>query len=160
MLPTVSICNFEYLGARELRELSSKPSQTNFTIKIVQQFGIKHREQRGYAALVSLPEYYKFITSDQGEILSYLFDANVRDHLRKIKVNKGIRATLDDPQSEDFWWLNNGVTVIATKAWNDTNELHIEEPMIVNGLQTSYQLYEYFRQKPDAAKADSRPLLS
>ena len=46
-----------------------------------------------------------------------LFDANVRDYEGDVAVNSGIRATLIEARhDEEFWWLNNGVTIVATKA--------------------------------------------
>lgn len=40
--------------------------------------------------------------------------------------------------------MNNGVTVVATKATHSGKALTIEDPQIVNGLQTSQEIYRYF----------------
>ena len=44
-----------------------------------------------------------------------IFESNVRDYQGNTDVNEGIAASLGTASSEDFWWLNNGVTVLATK---------------------------------------------
>ena len=73
-----------------------------------------------------------------------LFEANVRDHAPDVKVNKGIRATLGNPDGDDLWWLNNGITIIASEAVYHSGALQITNPLIVNGLQTSYEIYNHF----------------
>ena len=98
----------------------------------------------GYVALVSLPSYYNFITEDNVLIKSF-FDANVRDYQGNIEVNKAIKDTLNNPSVEDFWWLNNGVTITTSSASLASKSLVIQDPQIVNGLQSSYELYNFFR---------------
>lgn len=45
----------------------------------------------------------------------YLFDSNVRDYQNKTVVNKEIEDTIKTSTNIDFWWLNNGITIIAGK---------------------------------------------
>lgn len=45
--------------------------------------------------------------------------------------------------------MNNGVTVIATKASLNGDTVTLENPQIVNGLQTSTQIAQNFREKAD-----------
>jgi hypothetical protein len=100
----------------------------------------------GLVALVKLRDYLRFIShEDTGDLLDQLFDSNVRDYQGDIDVNLKIRDTLEHPGNEEFWWLNNGITVLASKADPAQGDLAIEDPQIVNGLQTSMELYEYFR---------------
>jgi hypothetical protein len=40
----------------------------------------------------------------------------VRDYEGAIEVNREIVASLADSGAPEFWWLNNGVTVICSKA--------------------------------------------
>ena len=52
----------------------------------------------------------------------------------------------------NFWWYNNGVTVIATKIIQSQKNLIIHDPMIVNGLQTANVIYankSSIQDKPD-----------
>jgi hypothetical protein len=52
-------------------------------------------------------------------------------------VNEDIKVTLLNIDSPDFWWLNNGVTILATGASVVGKSIQIEDIQIVNGLQTS-----------------------
>jgi AIPR protein len=68
-----------------------------------------------------------------------LFADNVRDYAgASIGVNNAIAETLAQDTPTEFWWLNNGITLIADGA-TDPVELEwvVTNPLIVNGLQTS-----------------------
>jgi hypothetical protein len=73
-------------------------------------------------------------------------------------VNTGIRKTLENQDSENFWYLNNGVTIISPKAVLAGKQLTIEDPQIVNGLQTSHEIYLHFSKLDDHA-GDDRTIL-
>ena len=101
--------------------------------------------------LVNLKEYYNFIhDSETGELRSWLFEENVRDYEgRNIEVNRAIRISLESSNpAQDFWWLNNGITVVAIKAPLSGKTISVTDPKIVNGLQTSMEIYNYFRVSP------------
>src|SRR5208337_3937610 len=112
--------------------------------------------QEGFVCLVSLRDYLEFITED-GHLRSHLFEGNVRDYQGKTEVNKEIRATVEGTSSEDFWWLNNGVSMICSYASLSGKTLTIEDAEIVNGLQTSREIYQALHGK-DLSK-ESRNLL-
>ena len=40
------------------------------------------------------------------------------------------------------WWLNNGITIVADKVQLANKVLELESPQIVNGLQTSTEIYK------------------
>lgn len=48
----------------------------------------------GYIALVPLENYYKFITDEQGELIRYFFDSNIRDYQGETEVNSEIKSSL------------------------------------------------------------------
>ena len=83
--------------------------------------------------------------SDKGEIRNELFEGNVRDWAGDVIVNEAIRQTLETGiPEEDFWWLNNGITILASGASiQGGHVLSVETPQIVNGLQTSRCIYNY-----------------
>lgn len=112
----------------------------------------------GYIALVPIKNYFDFIVDDEGKLIKHFFDANIRDYQGKVEVNKAIRETLENTEpKEDFWWLNNGVTITATKATIASKRLQVEDPQIVNGLQTSFEIYHYF--KNNKIQKDARNIL-
>ncbi|WP_169804011.1 AIPR family protein, partial [Herbaspirillum rubrisubalbicans] len=88
-----------------------------------------------------------------------LFESNVRDYQGSVIVNTGIRQTLQNQDSEDFWYLNNGVTIITPKAVLAGKQLTIEDPQIVNGLQTSHEIYQHFTESNQGPSPDKRTLL-
>lgn len=111
-------------------------------------------------ALVNLGNYYRFITDDSGNINKRFFEANVRDYQGNNSVNKSIAETLYAPGHEDFWWLNNGVTVLVSKMSRITNkEIVIENPEIVNGLQTSREIFNYFSNNKENIDIERRNVL-
>lgn len=110
-----------------------------------------------YLCLVSLSKYFEFI-SDSGSLARSIFESNVRDYQGSVVVNTGIRKTLKNRESENFWYLNNGVTIITPKAVMAGKQLTIEDPQIVNGLQTSHEIYQHFSQLDDCS-GDERAVL-
>ncbi|WP_019145437.1 AIPR family protein [Aeromicrobium massiliense] len=97
----------------------------------------------GYIGVVKLSEYQRFITDATGKLDASIFEANVRDYEGDTGVNKSIQATLEHENREvDFWWLNNGVTIVADKVQPASKLLKLESPQIVNGLQTSHEIYK------------------
>src|SRR5439155_14465634 len=89
----------------------------------------------GYVCLVPLKNFFDFISDSEKELLRHIFESNVRDYQGNVKVNKEIHETLVGVGKEEFWWLNNGVTILASDVYAATGEkLIISDPQIVNGL--------------------------
>ena len=116
--------------------------------------------QKNYVALVDLKSYFNFIVNDNGDVRKNFFDSNVRDYQGKNNVNSSISESLHKTDNNDFWWLNNGVTVLASEAVLVNNrELQIVNPEIVNGLQTSMEIYNYFSENRNALDEEKRSIL-
>lgn len=153
-----SKCSVEFLGAREL--LDSTNRQPDATLPLVTQRYIDcafSNGSAGYVCFVNLKEFYKFISDENGEKRTGIFESNVRDYQGRVEVNKEISFTLEHKGEEDFWWLNNGVTILAEEAFITPPRINITNPQIVNGLQTSSEIYEYF--KLHQSNEDNRSLL-
>lgn len=147
LLATITKCAFTFVGARELIERFRKPPKSTFTLNCKNSIA----SGKSYLALVELAEWYAFIHGDNGELLEHLFESNVRDYQGDVEVNNQIRETLSLPSdSADFWWLNNGITVLSPKLGGHTQQLTVDDPQIVNGLQTSKEIYEHFRSNPNS----------
>lgn len=132
--------NFEFWGAKELLVLArTKPTQS-FELNFDQSLN----GSNGYIALVKLRNFYKFLLGGGSEIRSDLFEANVRDYQGSTEVNQEISNTLESGEADDFWWFNNGVTVLASRASSGGSTITIENPQIVNGLQTSSEIGRFF----------------
>lgn len=84
----------------------------------------------------------------------------MRDYQGHVTVNKAIQDSLEAAEGEDFWWLNNGVTIIASSAtFSTAKTLKIDFPEVVNGLQTSNEIFNYFSRNPDRLEHEMRNLL-
>lgn len=120
----------------------------------------KSEEENGFIMNVNIKNYYELITKDN-EILDDLFEGNIRDFEgTSVEVNKNITKTLSEDFSSDFWWLNNGVTMIAEEYEPLPNDkAKLINPIIVNGLQTSYTIYNFFRNNLDLLESEGRTIL-
>jgi hypothetical protein len=100
------------------------------------------------------------LSTESGNIQTRFLEPNVRDYQGKTNpVNTGIRKTLENPSAgEDFWWLNNGITVLARTCGIMGNKVQIEEPEIVNGLQTCHEVFNWYQTAKTSTK-DSRRIL-
>lgn len=128
---------FDFIGARGLLQLARREPTRAHTITLAEN---PISVENSFVCLVAIPAYFAFITDD-GRFRSGLFDANVRDYQGSVEINRAIRQTLDSPEDEDFWWLNNGVTIIAREAHHSGKNLTIRDPQVVNGLQTSHEIF-------------------
>lgn len=133
--------DFSFLGASDLLALARMRPATTFQM----QFTESLTGDKGYVALVKLREFVRFIRGDDGALRKDLFEANVRDYQGNTQVNEEMQQTLVAGGPEDFWWLNNGVTVVVSKAGQAGKVLTIEDPQIVNGHQTSTEIFKYFQ---------------
>ncbi len=136
---------FEFIGAEDLLILSRKRKIKSLKLKIS---GNTILDGDSIICLVKLKDYKKFITDENNHRIQSIFDVNVREYEGAVEVNKAIRRTLENPMRDiNFWWLNNGITIVATKAPMISGDLVLEDPKVVNGLQTSQEVAEYFRTK-------------
>ncbi|MBB4118162.1 hypothetical protein GGR32_000434 [Mesonia hippocampi] len=134
---------FEFVTAKKLIDLTRKEQIRSKDVAL--NDNPISTQDGGYIAIVPIKQYFDFITDENGRLIKYFFDANIRDYQVNVDVNKEIRKTLISQDSnEDFWWLNNGVTITAVNATFASKKLHIEDPQIVNGLQTSFEIHKYF----------------
>jgi hypothetical protein len=152
---TVSI---EYFGATELIALHRK-TRVILELPFIRELS---QEQNAYVLLVPIDVYARFVSDDHGQLRRYLFDSNVRDFLGDNRVNQDIANSLSNSSSPDFWWLNNGVTILATNVMHlgrtsAGNAIQLHDVQIVNGLQTTQSIFNYF--KLAEAEANGRCVL-
>ncbi|MEW6594182.1 MAG: AIPR family protein [Thermodesulfobacteriota bacterium] len=136
--------SFTFLGASELLTLARRAPQTTYTLPLAEN-PISSAGQVGFVCLVRLRDYFTFISDSSGGLRRNIFEANVRDYQGRTAVNDDIQYSLQETHQEDFWWLNNGITVLASKASQSGKTLTIEDPQVVNGLQSSTEVFNYFK---------------
>lgn len=130
---------FEFLSASALLASARRAPATITSLRLAET--PISTGQEGFVCLVALKDFLPFITDEDGHIRAHLFEGNVRDYQGKTEVNKEIRNSLETAGVEDFWWLNNGVSIICSNASLSGKTLTIEDAEIVNGLQTSREVY-------------------
>lgn len=146
-----------FLGAQELYDLARESRILTRNLQLAEN-PISTDTVGGYIAVVRLRDYERFITAETGELDTSLFEANVRDYEGETTVNQSIEQTLATmDEGVDFWWLNNGVTIVASRVQPANKLLQLESPQIVNGLQTSTEIYK--RTRAAASNDDTRSVL-
>lgn len=151
--------NIEFVGAAELYDKYNTPAETIVNLPLA-EVPIALGKNKNYVGLVSLKDYYRFIVSEDNILRRKFFEANVRDYQGRNNVNSSIRETLETGQSEDFWWLNNGITILTSEAMLVNNrELQLTNPEIVNGLQNSNEIYLYFKNNLNLLDSETRNVL-
>lgn len=138
--------SFTFLGGQQLYERSANQKRLVAKLSVS---GTPLSGANSYVALCKLTDYVKFISDDDGNLITRIFEANVRAYQGEVEVNREIAASLEVPTPGiDFWWLNNGVTVVADESSFTNNQLVIANPLIVNGLQTSHEIHVHTTNLP------------
>jgi hypothetical protein len=125
-----SMVTFDFIGASELISLHRKVRPFSLELPFLEALTKGER----YVLLCRLSDYNSFVVDDSRKLRRYLFDSNVRAFMGLNSVNEDVRATLNDTSSPDFWWLNNGITILANSANVVGKAIHMEGVQIVNGL--------------------------
>ncbi|MBM6032878.1 AIPR family protein [Staphylococcus epidermidis] len=157
-------CSYELIGIEELNMLSQLQKSYSGDLKVSQNpiyvsFGDEKTKQKGYIATVSLKNFFNFLVDydeNNNPILKeYLFESNIRDYQNSTEVNKAIETTLKNKKSSnDFWWLNNGITILADEGSLNGSVFTLENIQIVNGLQTSYSIFNILSEEKNNENED------
>lgn len=132
--------DFKFVGAAELISLHRKTRRYSLELPFIECFA--HGER--YVLLSRLEDYANFVRDEEGALRRYLFDSNVRDFAGLNRVNEDIATSLRLMDGPDFWWLNNGVTILVTGALIAGKSIVLDDVQIVNGLQTTESIARYF----------------
>ncbi len=138
-----------YLGAEQIIDLSRMPKIHIRQLAFQEQLS---HDENSFACLVPIAGIMNFLSDSSGNLIRSLFDANVRDFLgTTTDVNEGIYQTLETLGEEDFWWFNNGVTLVADAVDPKGKHLALTDPLLVNGLQTCNVIHA-FMSSPDVSE--------
>ncbi|MGI5992534.1 MAG: AIPR family protein [Methanosarcina sp.] len=147
--------NLEYFGARELLNYSRIEKKYTLPLQFIANY--LSVGQNSYILLSKIIDYYHFVIDDNNNIRGYIFESNVRDFQGRVEVNKDIIQTLECPDDGlDFWWLNNGITILASRATISGTIINLENVQIINGLQTTYSIYNYYKSNPQVLETENR----
>lgn len=150
------IVKTNFWGAREL--LDASQVQKSYTLQLQYIENYISTGEDNYVMLVQLKHLYDFVTDEDGNIRRYIFESNVRDYQGNVEVNRDIQMTLESEEDLDFWWLNNGITILASQASIAGKIITLDDVQVVNGLQTTTEIYNFFNEM-DEKKDDNRSIL-
>lgn len=154
---TGSASIIEFWGAREL--LDASRIEKSYTLQLNFLENYLSRGVNNYIVLSSLIDYYNFVIDENKNLRRYIFESNVRDYQGNVEVNKDIQNTLVSKDILDFWWLNNGITILASKASIAGKTITLDDVQVVNGLQTTTIIYNYLKGKVVEEKDGKRSIL-
>lgn len=153
-LPDQSLVSVELMGDKEL--LNRYNERPSYTIRL--EYQESATSGNSHVALVKLKDYYDLIVDENDHLRRHLFEWNVRDYQGNVEVNKDIRNSLTSTDSPEFWWLNNGVTILCSEATSAGKAYSLSDIQIVNGLQTSHEIYEALK-KQRTTETENKMLL-
>lgn len=139
------------------RILEKKYRQVNGEIHFVdlQYFDRSDGPLKGIVATVAATELINLIKDPENptKLIEDAFNENVRVYLKlKNRINQGIFETALSDQNFEFWYLNNGITIVCDECTYAPNtrspRVKLSNLQIVNGGQTTHALFEAY-QKDD-----------
>lgn len=146
LLPHATLIEVKLVGAESLDVLIRREADFQALLTFTKA---PIREAPGtskaFLGLVTLKQYLAFLRHPKTSVLrDDLFSDNVREYAgSKNTVNSAIADTLANDSKTSFWWMNNGITILADGATEPKNDSWmLKNPQIVNGLQTSHVLHE------------------
>ena len=142
---------FAFYGAAEVVKLYRQQFSPALKLKYIELLS----SEDSYVMLVDLKEFSRFVVGKDSNLRRELFESNIRDFMGLNSVNMDIRKTLLDRESPEFWWLNNGITILATDAAIIGKEISLKEIQIVNGLQTTESIFRHYRDFPNSTAKGS-----
>jgi AIPR protein len=142
---------FNFWGCKRLLAEARTTPKKQFVLDVFKDFSTP---DKSVVCLVKLTSYVQFLRDEHGSLRKSLLEPNVRDYQGKRNpVNTDIRTTLETASDKEFWWFNNGITILADDCSIAGDKLTITNPEVVNGLQSSQEIFSYFASKPDASDA-------
>lgn len=139
------------IHCRELARLFAAPriqaEMRSLRYESNQIFERSDGNKRGLTCSANLGALVDFLRDPKNPVLidDNLFRQNVRLHLGSDNtVNHSIKSTLLGTQSPDFWYLNNGITIVCERFEYQpkmTSPIRLKNPQIVNGCQTANQIF-------------------
>lgn len=111
---------------------------------------------KGVVATISAEDLISLVADkdDPSKINENVFNDNVRVYLKlKNRINRGIYETALSEANYEFWYLNNGVTIVCNECDYIPNtrspRVSLKNFQIVNGGQTTNALFEAYQVNKD-----------
>ncbi|WP_136192835.1 AIPR family protein [Actinomyces procaprae] len=142
---TLNLHGYEQLAEKQKERQG--PQRVKFTFERRQTIPTTDGVDEAYIGLITAQQL-KALLMDGEDVRPGIFDDNVRLHLgANNPVNQRISETLYSQHRGQFPFLNNGLTVIATKLETQGDNFLASGYQIVNGGQTSHQIMQWMGSK-------------
>lgn len=137
-------------GIDDIIDSSNKKDDFDVELPFIASMSLEN----GDVFFVSLEGFLELLKDTHGEIKKHLFAMNIRDFLGSgIETNKEIMERLNSKSMDlDFWCYNNGITIVCDDITKKSNTAFLKNLQIVNGLQTSHTIFEYYKNGNDDHK--------
>ena len=124
------------------KEMKKKISR-NFDMEKKVTFPSIEGVTQAYIGFVKCKDFIKILEDSDGNMLTNIFEDNVRDFQGYNIINQEIKATINDEVDQArFAILNNGITIVAKNIKVTGDNVELFDYQIVNGCQTSYVLFD------------------
>jgi len=139
--------------------LENKSEAVNGSIRFIdkQYFEKSDGSIKTVIGAVAASDLINLIKLDNENINENIFNENVRVYKPKHRVNEAIIETASSENNYQFFYLNNGITILCENVEYAPNTrspiVELANFQIINGGQTSHSLFEVFKKTPD--KIDS-----
>jgi len=144
--------NFYYYDQEELaaKIIESKYQRLNGELTFIekQYFERTDNPLRGVVATMTAVDLINLIKDkeDQNKIDENAFNENIRVYNPKHRINQGIIETALSEDNYEFWYLNNGITIVCEQCEYHPStrspRVTLTNFQIVNGGQTSHSLFQ------------------
>ncbi|MDT2763742.1 AIPR family protein [Enterococcus asini] len=147
LLDQDTVSNIEFLDEKSLEELILKIKSD---IQLVPQHKFNLDESKNYLEYTNNNKEGVIVNINSTSLIDAynkynsegLFNLNIRRYIRSKTVDDGINQTLNKDR-ENFWFLNNGLTIACEDFQLDGNVLKLFNFSIVNGGQTTTLISNY-----------------
>ncbi len=144
---SVFVVDINELIARNRRALQeTTPNEIILTFSKTNPYEHSTREMRALVGSVSGHTIAELFDKHGNAIL----EANVRNYLGNVAINRQIEMTASDlHQANRFWFYNNGISIVCSqysfRSQAETSKVKLLNAQIVNGCQTVHSLWHAFR---------------
>lgn len=110
---------------------------------------------KGIVATVAASDLVTLVTdkNNPNQINEDVFNDNVRIYKKDNRINKRIVETALSDDNYQFWYLNNGITIVCEECKYIPNtrspRVTLTDFQVVNGGQTTHALFEAYQQNKD-----------
>jgi len=138
--------------------LEKKYKKINGDIRFVekQYFDRSDGPLKGIVATVAATDLINLVKDAENpeKINENVFNENIRIYLKlDNRINRGIYDTALSDENYEFWYLNNGITIVCEECTYTPNSrsplVNLKNLQIVNGGQTTHALFEAYLKNPE-----------